>query len=614
MTITIRTPLSLTLSLALAACAVGVGGGPDDPVPAGNYCFDAAAVEACEADASRAGFYPAVDALAAALLGPAPDSTTADGALGCSYALSIDGELLYAGAVGVTDDGKDDPSCLGGTCPWGLDDLSPVASVSKTLTALAVMRLVENGQLPEDLTTVRVSDLLPEAPTALASFTVHDLLGHVSGLRTATYDSDYMNSNTVGAVVPELAEPGLHPRAMWYAMKDTTTASVAYGTPMYSSAAYRILGAIVDAHTLITPEDFLDEQFGDWIQGTETMTQAQLTSAQLGGYEWFVQRMLKDTPAELRHRASCQASDPRRAELDLYVTGFTWNSTTAQFQVQKNLPADHRNGAHGPAGGWLMTVGDLARLANGVVGRHYVSEASLQRMKTFVSNTGAWNWGYGVSILPMSFSADTTNGVYDGYGHGGDYTGLGHHAMWRAVELPGGRSLTGAMICLGGDGGQNIFRPSFSSGNLNTVLGQMLDRVYTDFVAAPPGTRSPISYDPDRANCGPNSPSLLGPFTAEFGAELGELWTAILLVSGKDLRSAEALARRRVEAEPEGREVLAAWDAGDVERVLSLGFDMMRRRRDERLATATSEPTSAATTEPSSGATAATEPTSAERR
>ncbi len=605
-------PLGLTAGLTAAlslGCAVGVGG-PDDPVPQANYCSDFAAVEACKADASKAGSYPAVDALAAALLGPAPDTLTADGALGCSYALSIDGELLYAGAVGVTDDGKDDPSCLGGTCPWGLDDLSPVASVSKTLTGLAIMRLVENGQLPEDLTTVTVADLLPDAPPALAGFTVHDLLGHISGLDTASYDAAYMSPDTVAALVPELDEPGLHPRAMWYAMKDTTTASVSYGTPMYSSAAYRILGAIVDAHTLLTPADFLDEKYGEWIPGTESMSQAELTSAQLGGYEWFVQRMLKDAnlPPGSRHFASCQASDPRRAELDLYVSGFTWNSATAQFQTANNLNADHRNGAHGPAGGWLMTVGDVARLANGVVGRHYVSEASLQRMKTFVSNTGAWNWGYGVSILPMSFSADPTATVHDGYGHGGDYTSLGHHAMWRAVELPGGRSLTGAMICLGGDrAGVNAFRPAFSSGNLNIALGRMLDVVYTDFVAAPATARSPIRYDADRANCGPNSPSLLGPFTAEFGAELAEIWSAIFLVSGKDARSAESLARRRVSAEPEGRDLLAAWDAGDLERVVSLGFDMMTRRRSERLATSTSEPT---TSEPTSGATTTSEPTS----
>jgi len=72
-------------SLASAACSKGLGA--SDPVPDTNYCSADAARAACLQDAQRAGSYPAIDALAA-------EFATANGALGCAYGVSLDGQIL----------------------------------------------------------------------------------------------------------------------------------------------------------------------------------------------------------------------------------------------------------------------------------------------------------------------------------------------------------------------------------------------------------------------------------------------------------------------------------------------------------------------------------------
>lgn len=61
-----------------------------------------------------------------------------------------------------------------------------IASISKAITATAVLKLVEEGRL--DL-SVPLSKYLPEAPTGLANVTLHHLLSHRSGLPHA-YKAD----------------------------------------------------------------------------------------------------------------------------------------------------------------------------------------------------------------------------------------------------------------------------------------------------------------------------------------------------------------------------------------------------------------------------------------
>jgi CubicO group peptidase (beta-lactamase class C family) len=87
------------------------------------------------------------------------------------------GETVLSGAYGHAH--------LGFRVPNALDTRLNIASITKMLTAVAVLQLVEHGELSLDAT---VADLLPEVGIGSAErMTVHHLLSHRSGL------GDYWN-------------------------------------------------------------------------------------------------------------------------------------------------------------------------------------------------------------------------------------------------------------------------------------------------------------------------------------------------------------------------------------------------------------------------------------
>jgi D-alanyl-D-alanine carboxypeptidase len=63
--------------------------------------------------------------------------------------------------------------------PAAADTIYPIASVTKTFTAAAIMLLVESGQLALD---DRISDYLPDCPPTWREITVRHLLTHTSGI------------------------------------------------------------------------------------------------------------------------------------------------------------------------------------------------------------------------------------------------------------------------------------------------------------------------------------------------------------------------------------------------------------------------------------------------
>ncbi len=93
---------------------------------------------------------------------------------GGAFALARDGRLLYAGGYGIADKGTQRP-----VRP---DSLFRIASISKPITAVAVLKLVEDGQLNLD---DHAFDLLaPDAAAAdprLYDITVRQLLHHTAG-------------------------------------------------------------------------------------------------------------------------------------------------------------------------------------------------------------------------------------------------------------------------------------------------------------------------------------------------------------------------------------------------------------------------------------------------
>ncbi len=155
-----------------------------------------------------------------------------------------------------------------------------VASVSKPMTALAVMQLVEAGKLELDapvqryLPAFRVAD-----PVASQQITVRHLLQHTSGIPNTACDTR-VNAETLEQYVAEL---------------QTVTLAAPVGTRhIYCSGNYNVLGRIV--------ETVSGESFGDYMwqhvfaplemRHSFTSEQAARQDGLAQGYRWIFGRLV----------------------------------------------------------------------------------------------------------------------------------------------------------------------------------------------------------------------------------------------------------------------------------------------------------------------------------
>lgn len=91
-----------------------------------------------------------------------------------------EGTLLYQGAFGFADESR--------ALPNTTQTRFPIASISKTFTAAAVLQLVEEEQLNLD---TPVNTVLASLPSGWSTVTVHHLLTHTSGIPNYTERSEF---------------------------------------------------------------------------------------------------------------------------------------------------------------------------------------------------------------------------------------------------------------------------------------------------------------------------------------------------------------------------------------------------------------------------------------
>lgn len=94
---------------------------------------------------------------------------------GCAGAVSIDGDVAWAGEAGRAD--------LSSGQPITADTRFDIASVSKQFTGLAVLRLIESGSLALDDT---VEQFIDGMPAWRSTVTIEHLLHHTSGISDYT--------------------------------------------------------------------------------------------------------------------------------------------------------------------------------------------------------------------------------------------------------------------------------------------------------------------------------------------------------------------------------------------------------------------------------------------
>ncbi|MEV6016963.1 MULTISPECIES: serine hydrolase domain-containing protein [unclassified Streptomyces] len=145
---------------------------------------------------------------------------------GAAVGVLLDGEETYA-SHGVTS--------LANPLPVDENTLFPLASVSKTFTATALMRLVAEGKVELDAPVRRyVPELRLADERAAERVTVLNLLNHTAGLEWNLIDDGQGDRSLAGLVarlpeLPLIAQPGTR--------------------PSYSQAGYNLAGRIVEKVT-----------------------------------------------------------------------------------------------------------------------------------------------------------------------------------------------------------------------------------------------------------------------------------------------------------------------------------------------------------------------------
>ncbi len=318
---------------------------------------------------------------------------------GCAVGIVEGGEVTYLSTYGKQRAGGPN---------WTFDTVAPLASISKTYTALAIMRLRDAGLLSlNDL----VGDHLPidSQSVDVGILQIKDLLSHATGLPRATDLDSYVGCpgypnadadwcETQPAITfdrykrlhsPEAPEPVELPNGSTYAKGE------------YSNVAFMILGAIVDRVTRDSPQIPADQK------GYEA-------------YVWYTIAKHKGNKADIREQHSMALSSAdRRPEFAAYADG---HCPSNDCDVWEN---GHR---YGPAGLWTSTIGDLTRFVQTKINRGIVSSSSWADMATPRTN-----------VLGSSFMEDTEDyglGMFtEDVGNQGTYqwhggAGSGHGSVW----------------------------------------------------------------------------------------------------------------------------------------------------------------------------------------
>ncbi len=102
-----------------------------------------------------------------------------------SVALAKNGKIIYANTVGFAD--------VQHRVKADRDTKYRIGSISKTFTAVLILKAVEQGKLKLDQ---NIAQFFPKIPHA-NEITVNQLLHHRSGIHNFTADEDYLNWNTI---------------------------------------------------------------------------------------------------------------------------------------------------------------------------------------------------------------------------------------------------------------------------------------------------------------------------------------------------------------------------------------------------------------------------------
>jgi serine beta-lactamase-like protein LACTB, mitochondrial len=253
--------------------------------------------------------------------------------------------------------------------PFGMADLENgvsvrtttsfrLASLSKPITAVAVLQLVERGKIDLDAPVQRYVASMPEKPWPV---TIRQLLGHLGGIRHYK-DGEFANTRRYASVTEGLAifrdDPLAHPPGTKF---------------LYTSYGYNLLGAAVEG---ASGESYLD----------------------------YVRRNVFEPAGMFGAR-----DDDQRALIPHRAQGYV---KTPSGDLRNSELADTSNKL--PGGGLAASAEDVARFAMALTGGVLLDRASLARMLTRQATKDGKPVGYG-----MGFFLTDRGGIREAWHTGG---------------------------------------------------------------------------------------------------------------------------------------------------------------------------------------------------
>ncbi len=393
--------------------------------------------------------WPLVDTLMTSAL----DGATAPG---CAVGVAIEDEIVYLKGYGRA-------RLAPGAEDWSVSTMGAVGSVSKTFTALAAMRQVQDTWMGIE---ERAGDRLPLSGE-LANTTLVRLLSHTSGAGGAskkaasapnwTHDSPIDQCKNVAT--PDPADPycteahraALDPVALVESYADGEADNV---TPLsavdftddpgldgwqaiYSNVGYTvaggIVGAVAQAHGYTGYEHYVWDTVGQW--SPNWLSPGQATSLAL---------IHPHRATDIPHRAVGYYDANWGAGAKSWQQGDAWDVTEA------------RASWIGPAGGWALTIGDLTRIVLAYRHNKIVNAATRSLMETPLGSFADGPEGSTLRPYGLGLFVDDVEGTFN---HGGDI-GPSHegahqssnaaHWSWWPNVLPGSVDVGMTMICNNG--------------------------------------------------------------------------------------------------------------------------------------------------------------------
>ncbi|MEM7575213.1 MAG: serine hydrolase domain-containing protein [Bacteroidota bacterium] len=275
---------------------------------------------------------------------------------GAIAAYQVAGEGPVVATAGLSD--------IDANLPYGPPTINRIASITKTMTAVAVLQLWEQGLIDLD---AAIQTYLPDYPNYVEGIiTVRHLLQHTSGIDSyrnrETENKEYYPSLATAAEVfqdrPLMHTPGTQ--------------------ETYSSYGYLVLGMIIEAVSGMTYEAYLQEKI------------------------W--------TPAGMQHTGVEYADNRPAGMAEFYYRN-------RRGKIKKSTPNDLSNRI--PGGGVYSTAEDLLRFGHAILDGSLIQDSSLQMMQ---EQSGVPYEGnpYGMGIFLYGVHPDWGNVV----GHSGGQTGV----------------------------------------------------------------------------------------------------------------------------------------------------------------------------------------------